>query len=140
MQISANKPQAASTRSNKKLSHNKPQNHKPSPLPQLDKAKISAEAKKVGQGVDAGQILGMKENFGAPSGGYSPHGTGEGLGKPLPKVDNEPIGPMPKDPKDPYGTGPGLPQGSNPFEGIKLPTGPTWQFRPGYNPAGTGGL
>lgn len=144
MQISANKPQAASTRvagSNKKLSNNKPKNQKPSQLPKLDKAKISEEAKKLSKGVDPSQIKGLAESFGSEK-PYSPHGTGEGLGKPQPPLSKEPIGEFPKDPSDPYGTGDGLPKGggSNPFQGIQLPTKPSWEFRPGYNPAGTGGL
>lgn len=145
MQISPNKTQTASTRkaaSNKKLTNNKPSSHKPNQLPKLDKAKISEEAKKLSKGVDPGQIQGLAESFSAQK-PYSPHGTGEGLGQQQPPLSKEPLGPIAKDPKDPYGTGPGLDPGKgwNPkLPKFELPSAPSWEFRPGYNPAGTGGL
>lgn len=125
----------------------------------LDKANISPEAQKAIQGADPNQISGFAKNFGnvktlgkgelgqpeppltglpLPVDPHDPFGAGDGLGKPVPpsRPESEPFPTRPVDPHDPIGAGDGLPKSGG---GIKLP-GPTWKFRPGYNPAGTGGL
>lgn len=143
MKIETKAPNSVSTRvasSNKKLTNNKPAQTKADRFPQLDKAKISEEAKRAGAGANPGQILGLSQNFGAGKDTYTPWGTGEGLGKQLPPAppSSEPWPTVPTNPRDPYGTGDGLDsdRGRTPQSAAPKP----WEFRPGYNPAGTGGL